>query len=636
MSTIHPSLLAGNISKLRSSLRPTAYSAINGSFVDVGKLYTILNSLPEEQASGVLPVFYANLEPTLIPNLDVIDRIVDPSTSLPSVDNAVSSLSGLCTLASKRYPFLLDAAWDLWPRVLKWLEFLHTYWTCLPGRRTTFEQRVHRVGHASLLLRLADHEPTGTAIKAIPGFRRIVAGAWATMLHYDVHDSPGFFAPRPKLVELTRHLFAMTDDIHTRRNFEEILDAFGGSFRDLVAALRKHISHAVSEAKSQIAVGALNAALIFLQHREGRHHDLTPSLLSGGIITSLVLALEIDGSAPPVANLPHQIVDLDLALLVEYIKLSPGYTGIEEALEAGLLRYLLAFTEKMVQPSRHGMYDDLQDLLCAVLPSGLVSHPILMLMKDSIPQFATAVLNPKFRDSALFEDWITLTEDMLVGRLEVMDAWDARGRPSYLACDNMRCGKIHRKTELKRCGACQIHAYCSSDCQRDDWHRGHRTVCSDLREARLNLHQMLRPRERAFLRALLHADYRRLQFQISLDTISFIHSHPGEPYFVLFDYSETVDVKAEVCSRTTLAPNECAGQWARAARSGGRMTIHIMRIAMGKLNQQLVLPLRAETPRLQQGLHRIASTVDELSRSQIEALLRVLLQTAEREGQEIH
>ncbi|KAJ7171493.1 hypothetical protein C8R46DRAFT_1349445 [Mycena filopes] len=636
MTSIHPSLSARNISKLRSSLRPAALAAINGSTVDLIKLATALTSLPEEQASGLLPVIYVNTSASAIPDLDLLDRSIAESTLLPCITNAHQSISCLCSLARKKYSFIKYAALDLLPGVMAWLEFLHTYWIHLPTFHP-FEQKVYRVAHAQLLLTFTEvkDERTEAAVYATPGFRKIVAGAWATMLQYDVHDSPSFAVPETTLKELVIHLFALGREIERRHNFDEILDAFGGSHSDLVATLRTHIKHAVAEAKTELAVGALNAVLVFLQHREGRHEHFTPSLLSGGIITSLVSALEIDGSAAPVAAFAHQMVDLDLALLIEYIKMGPGYKGLEEALHAGLIRHLLRFTPKIVQETRNGMHDDVQDLLSSVLLSGLVSYPILTLMKASLPDIETAFQNKTFLKSVLFKDW-ELLRQLIIQRVKVLDTWDGAGRPSFVACDNMKCTKIANKTRFKRCAACNGNAYCSPECQRADWHVAHRNTCPGLSAAGFNMKQMLRSRERAFLRALLHADYLRLRFQVCIQTISFIRAYPGEEYFVVFDYSEAGESKAEVCARSTLSPAEGAGQWARAARSDGRMTVHIMRIGMGKLNQQLIFPLRAETPRLQHGLRRIVSKIQALSTSQIAALVSALLQTADREGREIH
>ncbi|KAJ7676420.1 hypothetical protein B0H17DRAFT_1182673, partial [Mycena rosella] len=70
MSTIHPALHAQSTSRLRNSLRPVALAAMNGSSKDIAKLHTVAQTLTDDEAIGLLPVFYANLDPSWIPSLD--------------------------------------------------------------------------------------------------------------------------------------------------------------------------------------------------------------------------------------------------------------------------------------------------------------------------------------------------------------------------------------------------------------------------------------------------------------------------------------------------------------------------------------------------------------------------------------
>ncbi|KAJ7086199.1 hypothetical protein C8R44DRAFT_821145 [Mycena epipterygia] len=636
MSTIHPSLLVRNTSRLRSSLRPVALAAVNGSSKDLAKLCVVLNSLPEDQAVGLLPVLYVHLDPSSIPDPDVLDTIIATSTRLPCIDNASKSLYSLSTMARKRL-FPLDAVPFLWARVSKWVFFLATYWDHLPGFNAA-EQPIMRVAYCAILLRLKEHQQTSVVMSATRGVRRMYAASWATMVHYNGIPDPN--APQASLAELTIPLLALSnrmDDMKDINNFEEVVDACGGSYRDLAMVLTKHLSLATADSKSQMAVGALTSALMFLQPTHGIHDDFTSVLLSHGIISSLVSALDIDRMAPPVIGLPHKPVDLCLALLIEYIKTSPRFTWIAEALRAGLLRYVISFSENIVEESQRGMYSDLQDLLSTVLPSGLVSYTVVSQMKRYFSEIETVSQSAKFSRSALFEDW-SVFKTLVEERVKVFDAWESAGMPSFLACDNMKCTKIGKKEDFKSCSACRSASYCSPQCQRVDWLDIHRNICDTLQSTRVDCHDnALNTRERAFLRALLHADYQRLRFKTLIRVLIFMHHQPDEPFFVLFDYTLASGVEIGVRPKAELQPTDYVeAQWDRLARAGGRMTLHVMVFGLQQLSHRLMFPLRATSPTLHDGMRRISHNMNVLQPAQVEALLHVLIQTADKEGMEIH
>ncbi|KAJ6530213.1 hypothetical protein B0H19DRAFT_481269 [Mycena capillaripes] len=373
------------------------------------------------------------------------------SSRLPCLDNATQSLYSLSSMAGK-WQFPLDAASDLWPRVWPWIEFIHTYWDYFPDC-SALELPFLRVAHSILLVRLKDHNETWKVMSTTRNVRRIIAAAWATML--PCNDTPD--GPHATLKELTKTLFALSsqrDDLKNPENWEEVIGGCGGSYADLAIVVTKHLSQATAAPKSEMAVGALTSVLMLLQPLYEVYEDFTSTLLSHGIIPALVSALAIDGLAPPVVGLPHRPVDLCMAMIVEYIQTSPGYPWIAEALQAGLLRYIVSFMEKMIEASfTRGMYSDLKELLCTVLPSGLVSYTVVTQIKESFSEIQEASQSQKFSRSVLFEDW-TVFKTLVEQRVSVLDTWESSGRPSFLACDNLKCGKIAEKEQFRCCSAC--------------------------------------------------------------------------------------------------------------------------------------------------------------------------------------
>ncbi|KAJ7772214.1 hypothetical protein B0H16DRAFT_1512684 [Mycena metata] len=637
---IHPSLLNRNTSKLRSSLRPVASAALNGSVPDLVKLCNIVKSLPEDQAIGLLPVFYTHLDPSLVPSPAMVDDVIATSTELPSIECAVKSLRALATLTD-RMSFPLETSVDLWPRLWRWVDFIHTYWPYLPGFNPS-EQRLIRPGHTSLILKLAVYKPIRDVIYSSPRLRRLIAGAWASMLHYDVPDGPT--APRASLEELTLHLFALSNKIEEPQNFEEILDAFGGNHHDLAATLIKHISRAVAQSRSHTAAGTLNGVLMFLQPMMifSIYPDFTSALVSCGIVSSLVSSLKIKEMDPMIAGVQHRVTEMALPLLIHFIESCPGFTGVEEALRAGLLAHLIRFSEDLVHPRERGVHRHLVQMFRKLLPSALVSYNVVVVAKKLMPALERAAGSEKFLRCAIYAEWNGFKT--LVGdRVEVLDAWEASGRESLLACDNLKCGEIADKQQFQCCAACESAVYCSPDCQRADWDAGHREFCPSLQATHLQFDQLgLTTRDRVFMRLVLHSDFRRLQPLISRHTTMFILKHPSTPFYTHFDYTGADAGEIQVLPRTDLLPAEgltpqrIKGHWDRLARSGARMELHVMRILVGKVTLRIVFPLRTTSTRLVLGLRQIGLNRSALVESQVEALLAVLIPAAEKDGRQIH
>ncbi|KAJ7250977.1 hypothetical protein C8J57DRAFT_1238843 [Mycena rebaudengoi] len=292
MTRIHPALLARNTSRLRKSLRftlpkPVALAAMNGSSNDVAKLYTVARSLTDDEAIGILPVIYANLDPYLIPPLDVMDKIADPLTCLPCIENAMKTLSSLCYIL--RNPlFPLAGIPDLWPQLWQWMEFLRLYLECVPGFTVSEVVSIH-VSQSQILLRFGQHPQTCQTMFATKGVRRMLATVWATLVHHIYSpDEPA------KLGVIASPLLALSD-MKDAENMAEEVDGCGGSYKALALTLMRNISQAVAHSKSNMAVTSITPVLLFLGDAIRISPDFVAYLLSHGIIPSLVSTLDIDG-----------------------------------------------------------------------------------------------------------------------------------------------------------------------------------------------------------------------------------------------------------------------------------------------------------------------------------------------------
>ncbi|KAJ7342954.1 hypothetical protein DFH08DRAFT_1081927 [Mycena albidolilacea] len=381
----------------------------------------------------------------------------------------------------------------------------------------------------------------------------------------------------------------------------------------------QNISQAVANSKSDMA----NISRLCCVPPVTRNHP------------SLVSALDIDGVPPPaegVLDRPFE-VELYLCSLIQYLNVSPGYPWTVQALQAGLLRHVITSSAKMATALDAGKYPE---LLGTVLLRSLVFYPVIAEMKKSFSQLETLSRSDEFSGSVLYGHWIVL-KAFVDERVKALDTWETSGRASSLACDNMECDKVDKKVLSRRCAVCHTAAYCSRECQRADWRDGHRDECHVLLSAHLTYAEIgLHYREKSFIRALLHSDYQRLRVVVSMLMLQFMTENPGASFFVAFDYTGATGVKLSVLTVSTLGPAMQIPHWGRLARAGGRLTLHAIRIGHGANWSNAMLPLRATSSQFFDGLVRIASSINGLQDSQVEALVRDLIETTDKENTEIH
>lgn len=412
-----------------TQIQPVATAAANGSLKDLVRLSIVLRSLPGDQAAILLPIFYLHLDPSTIPDPGRLDEIITAGTPLPSIDGAVISLNALSDLVEMSV-VPVDASPDLWPRVWKWMHFLHSYWEYLPGFHASDEVK-GCLKNSSIVLLLSQHPATALAISATPGIRRILATSWAAILH-DV----SLASQEAAKLELTRLLALLSRDIDDLSNLDEVVDGVGGSYNDLAAVIIEHISQGVAAPTSETVVTYLGAVITVL---EARDDPLNAALMAKGIVLSLLLA--IDTLQKTTSNLALPIVQLCFILLSAYLKSPAGYRWITQALEAGLLQNIVDLSLEVVQSQAHNSHirdisAELQDLVSSVISGALVSYPVVSCMKRLLPTIKKTSSSPKFAKSVIFDAWRTFSR-LVEERVKVLDTWEAANRPSFGACDNM-------------------------------------------------------------------------------------------------------------------------------------------------------------------------------------------------------
>ncbi|KAF7363101.1 MYND-type domain-containing protein [Mycena venus] len=561
------------------------------------------------QTELCLPVFYVLLDPSLIPDTNNLEHVITTRTEVPSIDCAIISLDVLCS-AAMRSSVIQDAAPDLWPRVWPWVHFVHTFRQFLPGAASAFRPP------APLLLGLAHHPQIASVISATRGVRSILAYAWEELVS----------APTVKLT--TRLLPALIQDVEIFENFEEILTAVGGADK-LVLLVLKHISLAIAFRETETKVALLADVLLFLVSTS-KHEGFPSALLSQEIIPALVSAL--DALLQTTVHFTWPAIHRGIRTLKTYLPIAPMHPWVREAVEAGFLRFLVCCAVKHARgPPMEGtyIYEELGWIMKTILAQSLVSCSVVTAMHSALKEVQSSPEMEEFAQLPLFSVWTTLAT-LVEHHARVLNSWKSAGSPWLAACNNMTCGKIKARRDLKRCAHCTSAYYCSSDCQRADWCAGHREICQSSEQYHPHsFDKQFHRHERAFMHALVAADYKRLKSQISCDIISFMQAHPDSPdaYLVHFDYTEHTGVKATIQARRPV-PELFA--WYRNRR------LYVVSVAFGLgPMSQYILPLRENTT-FNAGLHRIAEEIPtEADESWVENKVRELMQSTE-EVVEIH
>ncbi|KAF7350318.1 MYND-type domain-containing protein [Mycena venus] len=184
---------------------------------------------------------------------------------------------------------------------------------------------------------------------------------------------------------------------------------------------------------------------------------------------------------------------------------------------------------------------------------------------------------------------------------------------SLKACDNMNCGVIQVKGEFRRCSHCQRVFYCSTTCQRQDWATGgHRDMCHSIRISRLK--NPISTRDLSFMRSLFANDASEVDHKWLCSRLSSMRKYPGDPILHTVDYTHGYPKRYIGPLEKERARDKHGDVYwdehvARAARSGGRMELHLMGVWDGNRTRRWMFPRRSHRSTLHNGLIRILNDI---------------------------
>ncbi|KAJ7660275.1 hypothetical protein DFH06DRAFT_1401716 [Mycena polygramma] len=556
-------------------------SAANGCLDDLVKLHGLIPDTPLAQLRFFIPAFYANLATRDIPDL--------------------------------RQHLVSRAHGEVWSAAWAWIRFLEECEKCRPGETRTATNDLHLLYLGTILSLSQDTEILPTIIST-PGVRVLFSKGWVVAVNrLQTSDK--------LMLQLVK--FLLRTNPRDPPNLEELIEGAGGSPNNFASLLVNHIrlpaphrDHALSDQDGL----ALLPIFVFIHDVGLMDGPLRSPLVESGLIKCVITALcTLCGNT---ITLTAELLPASFAVLVAHMMAHPGFPAMKEALAAGLLRILVCANRRMPHLD-FGLHLLLRD----ILPKSLVYHSVLSVIQAALDDTKYLANTPEFRASPFFQEWINFVE-VATERLVVMEQYNSGKLGSRRACDHLECGAMRKDDTLLRCAACHNVFYCSKECQVADWKGRHRKLCKTDANRPHEGAPQLTFRDRDFLRALLHHDYEAARVEVLALQIACLRRTPNDVCFVKFDYrAGRVAIEAAPSQAEFTMPSQGRsersgpGICARAARSGGRMELHVMVVGEGERVREHCIPLRSAHGAVHEQVSAIAIRGEAVTPVVLEELL---------------
>ncbi|KAJ7200036.1 hypothetical protein GGX14DRAFT_661078 [Mycena pura] len=485
---MHPSLQLSNLSKLPPFPKKRADDALNGSHDAFHDLAQRIEKMIKTIRRLIIPVFYATLDPAHIGA------------------HCTSAFRSLRTISIPLHhgDIPLAAFVDLWPRVWQCIEFLHAVLGHYPFIDATDTFALFMKVFTFFWGAANEDDTRAISESETPGTLVLIGTAWSYLVRTENSE-----ALRTISLIFHRHTAGVQPAYVA---FNDGLSSPGTS-----STLSRTASRRDSPTPDDGGISLLGVM----------HFLYNP--FKQGIIPALITIYLALSKSPSLSSAASDFVQ-PMALYIDiYAFLSL------QADHGGPTRRLLSCTVLRYPPS----YELHQPQLCfrlnAHLPACTVIFTLLCELETSFAEVKDLDPALHFRTSALLDAWRGFVK-LLEERLQVARERKNRSLTKFRACDNLQCGQIRNKDQLKRCRSCLTTYYCSRICQKADYRDGgHRGNCWELQRHRKDTVSD-HGAKNLFFRTLLNHDYVHQQEKIALMLLAEMHTHPQEDLYTVFNY----------------------------------------------------------------------------------------------------
>nr|GAT52619.1 predicted protein [Mycena chlorophos] len=566
----------------------------------------------------------------------------------------VRSFDAACVY-DPRFEISLELLRDLWPSILLWIRFFFD-WDFLAWvkheLKVTSKQQILAT-FIEFTLQTEEHwtrlhpdvtAESGLGLRATPGFMDLLVRSWIVAM-IGPTGGPVLVAD----IQFLRDCMSLFPTIISPLLRHELFEVIPGGFREFArlctshcAALRLAFAQCptlrVTEYNHYLQALAGLCSLFQRIHssfvsEEPQNRDFVASLRRGFAVELIEATVTI---LDPRANKAHaQMLEEDTLLLrgtlgevlsLLSLMLDVGPHAVSRAAE----KFLFVVVHCAAY---HLSHEKIKYNVARVLEHHLprwTSFPLLLQRLTTAVQaiFNHTALVQHLESSALYPAWTSLIV-ILQQADAVLFSIQTKNDPARGVCDNISCGRMDIKSQLKRCSGCNVRIYCSAKCQKTDWKTGkHRKICGLAARVQLSLRRHFSKRDINFFRHFLsmlyiqHAGNVHCKIAVCFQSASDPQAHdPRQASIVLFDFRRgfqsqndiTAHSESDLAFRTRMLRDDPTfDDWVeRAKRSNGRLQLHVMAVPVGENERWIIFPFHVNMSFMQDAAVRLGSSVRE-------------------------
>nr|GAT49216.1 predicted protein [Mycena chlorophos] len=462
---------------------------------------------------------------------------------LDGVGTALGALHFVSILVGQEIRLEPDAFQHLWELICAWAEFLPSIAGYFPPDTETEIFAAIIAGLDSMRRYAHEHPECRNMVVPPPaGLYTVLGKTWRHLLQKrGAHTA---------LQQMSSYLFLESDAAaHHGLDSDNFLSGLalgtGGSWRSLGRTFLQHVAYVIIEPSrpldNESGVQALGVAVWLERIAEGTtpgQRELREALLRSGIIRISVLACRVLCQEHRRMSFETaETLRMDFANLILHYTWGPRHQiAVVEALQAGLLRVYLESSKTIAkQPMA---VEKLQAILEVVLPNSLPFGSVLNALRTSledVKDINQAKNLPTAKFTAGWERFLAAARH----HLKILEQYEQGTLTKYRACDNNSCSAVVEKYLLQRCAVCRSTFYCSKTCQKEDYRQGHhRADCALFQQRREELCAAMKPRDRAFLRALANFAHETMKSGLAFHIFTNMHAPIEMPVYTAYDFAD--------------------------------------------------------------------------------------------------
>ncbi|KAK7058207.1 hypothetical protein R3P38DRAFT_2599849 [Favolaschia claudopus] len=421
---------------------------------------------------------------------------------------------------------------DFWPRIWIWIQLMDSH--------DFFPELTSDLCPRFLLLEIVGHflrnEATKQVVQSTTGFGVFMAHAWVDVVSFCERTAAGvsIFPGKAALYLALSPSFSCSHP--NTESFEEILHGLG-NVSNLATLLMRYISVLVRDSESMTVTDSQRGFLIkvlanMLMFISVNNDALWSSLAHAGyvkFITTLTIKLAKRALQPG----EHAELHCVLLFSVEHLLLitRQGSEWVAKALQAGLLTALnlcirLDMKEELLLAA--------VTLIFGTVARATLHYSSLRALGSTYPKFFAletehSAVFMKLPDS-FQADWRRFVE-IVQERILILSRFRATEVSSIRSCSNTECDVLRiQRRKLRRCGACKLAYYCSSECQKLSWKSyNHRAVCAGTYGAADD-------RDTRFQYFAILSDYQKHRATVLQQKLAYIHRTGNLDFCVVLQY----------------------------------------------------------------------------------------------------